>query len=329
MLRFVTFALKRQPAAHHVTQLQSATSLGLLLTDNSVLHLNSTKESQFPVSDMLSLLRAHDGREAMMAHARKLINSPPQQAIVPASEVVLHAPIIPPRNIMCIGKNYLDHLSEVTFLKTTNDTTSSTSLPVANVPIPGAPIFFTKSPDCAIGHLDYIEAHEKISKYTDYEVELAVVLGKDGRDIPVDRAMEYVFGYTAANDVTSRDLQKTHSQWFKGKTLDRSCPLGPCIGPRCALPPGTEGPTGHPDLGLQLWLNGQLKQSSRTGRMMVDIPRMIASLSEGFTLRAGDVILTGTPQGVGYAAKPPRTLRSGDVVRIEIEHIGVLQNDVR
>jgi len=133
--------------------------------------------------------------------------------------------------------------------------------------------------------------------------------------------MEYVFGYSIANDVSSRDLQKKHMQWFKGKSLDRSCPLGPCIVPADELDAS--------DQSIKLWLNGELKQNSRTSKMIFQIPAIIENLSAGFTLIPGDVILTGTPDGVGIAQTPPRMLQPGDKVRIEIEALGVLENDCK
>jgi 2-keto-4-pentenoate hydratase/2-oxohepta-3-ene-1,7-dioic acid hydratase in catechol pathway len=157
----------------------------------------------------------------------------------------------------------------------------------------------------------------------DYEVELAVVIGTGGRDIPRERAMEHVFGYTILNDITARDVQRRHGgQYFKGKGLDGSCPLGPWIVTADAI--------GDPaSLGIRCLVNGEVRQESTTAAMIFDIPTLIASLSEGLTLEPGDILATGTPSGVGYAMDPPAFLKDGDRVVCEIDGIGRLENTVR
>jgi 2-keto-4-pentenoate hydratase/2-oxohepta-3-ene-1,7-dioic acid hydratase in catechol pathway len=162
-----------------------------------------------------------------------------------------------------------------------------------------------------------------VSTQIDYEVELAVVIGKAGRDIPRERAFEHVFGYTIVNDVTARDVQRRHGgQYFKGKGLDGSCPMGPWIVTADEIP--------HPgQLAIRCRVNGAVRQDSTTASMIFDIPTLIASLSEGLTLEPGDILATGTPSGVGYAMDPPRFLREGDVVACEVEGIGVLENPIR
>jgi 2-keto-4-pentenoate hydratase/2-oxohepta-3-ene-1,7-dioic acid hydratase in catechol pathway len=152
-------------------------------------------------------------------------------------------------------------------------------------------------------------------------VELAAVIGREGRDIPAERALDHVFGWTVANDVTGRDLQRRYGQWFKGKSLDRSCPLGPWIVPAAELD--------ALDTGIRCRVNGETRQDSRTSKMIFDVREIIRQLSVGFTLRPGDVVMTGTPEGVGYAMQPPRTLKDGDVVECEIDGIGTLRNTVR
>ena len=150
-----------------------------------------------------------------------------------------------------------------------------------------------------------------------------MVIGKAGRDIPRERALAHVFGYTIVNDITARDLQRRHGgQYFKGKGLDGSCPMGPWIVTADAIP----DPAG---LAIRCRVNGALRQDSTTAAMIFDIPTLIASLSEGLTLEPGDVLATGTPSGVGYAMEPPRFLTDGDVVACEVEGIGVLENPVR
>lgn len=215
------------------------------------------------------------------------------------------SPVDPVRNIMCIGKNYLDHILEV-------------SKHLGNKP--EYPVLFTKATTAVVGHKTILEHHSKLTKYLDYEAELAVIIGKGGKNISSQDAWNHVFGYTVANDITARDLQKQHNQFFKGKSLDTTCPLGPYIVPASDVNPS--------DLGIKLWLNSELKQNSRTSNMIFDIPAIISTLSQGMTLLPGDVILTGTPDGVGYAKTPPRTLLPGDHVKIEIEGVGILENTV-
>jgi 2-keto-4-pentenoate hydratase/2-oxohepta-3-ene-1,7-dioic acid hydratase in catechol pathway len=184
------------------------------------------------------------------------------------------------------------------------------------------PVFFTKPPTAVIGPGAPIPIFPHVSTSIDYEVELAVVIGKAGRDIPKERAFEHMFGYTIVNDVTARDVQRRHGgQYFKGKGLDGSCPMGPWIVTADEMPdPG--------DLGIRLRVNGEARQASTTAAMIFDIPTLIASLSAGLTLEPGDVLATGTPSGVGYAMEPPRFLRDGDVVACEIDGIGRLENPV-
>jgi 2-keto-4-pentenoate hydratase/2-oxohepta-3-ene-1,7-dioic acid hydratase in catechol pathway len=180
--------------------------------------------------------------------------------------------------------------------------------------------FFTKAPECVVAPGEGVPAHANLTRWLDYEVELAVIVGKQGVNISRADALNHVFGWTIGNDITARDVQKRHTQFFKGKTLDGTCPLGPCIVPREDLDAS--------DLSLKLWVNGDLRQNGRTSDMIFDVPAIIEQLSAGFTLYPGDVILTGTPSGVGYAMNPPQALKSGDVMRLEIEGIGSLENTI-
>jgi 2-keto-4-pentenoate hydratase/2-oxohepta-3-ene-1,7-dioic acid hydratase in catechol pathway len=179
-------------------------------------------------------------------------------------------------------------------------------------------VFFTKAPECVLAPGGTI-VHHPCTRELDYEVELAVVVGRAGRDIPAARALEYVFGYTIVNDVTARDLQKRHGQWFKGKTLDTFCPMGPVLVTADELPDPQA-------LAVRLRVNGELRQASHTSKMIFPVAECLAVLSEGFTLRPGDVIATGTPEGVGAARGV--FLQPGDLVEAEIEGIGVLANRV-
>ncbi|TMC66518.1 MAG: fumarylacetoacetate hydrolase family protein [Chloroflexota bacterium] len=216
-----------------------------------------------------------------------------------------HAPIPRPRkNVFCLGQNYAAHAAES-----------------GNAP-PTAPIYFTKPPTTVSGPEDAIPYPQGLTTRLDWEVELGVVIGRGGRDIPEGHALEHVFGYTIFNDVSARDLQFRTSQWFKGKSLDGSCPMGPVIVTADEIPDPQR-------LRLQLSVNGVKKQDSNTGDMIFSVARIIADLSAGMTLEPGDCISTGTPQGVGDGRKPPEYLKPGDVIEAEIERIGVLRNLVR
>jgi 2-keto-4-pentenoate hydratase/2-oxohepta-3-ene-1,7-dioic acid hydratase in catechol pathway len=226
-------------------------------------------------------------------------------------DVAFMAPVPNPgRNVLCMGLNYKDHVNEG--LKAKDVQTDKVEL--------DEPIFFTKAPSTLIGHRAAIPRHNCSEKY-DYEAEIAVIIGRSGINIPREEVYAHVFGYCCANDISARDIQRRHKQIFKGKTLDRSCPLGPFIVPKEDY--------GDPmKKTLKSWVNGELRQDSTTANMIHDIPGMLASLSEGFTLKPGDIFLTGTPSGVGYARETPSFLQPGDVVEVEVEGLGRLKNPV-
>jgi 2-keto-4-pentenoate hydratase/2-oxohepta-3-ene-1,7-dioic acid hydratase in catechol pathway len=227
---------------------------------------------------------------------------------VPLGDVELCAPIeAPRRNIVCVGLNYAEHVAE--------------SKSVAGADAPKYPVFFTKPPTCVIGPDDEIPWHPRVSTSIDWEVELAVIIGRTCSDVDEATALEYVFGYTVANDVTARDLQARHQQWYKGKGLDGFCPLGP------AIVTADDIPDPHA-LDISLRLNGETKQQSNTKHMIFTVARLIAEWSAGMTLLAGDILLTGTPSGVGVGRTPQEFLKPGDVVEAEIGNIGVLRNTV-
>lgn len=262
---------------------------------------------------MLGLLDAGPGALARLHEALAMQTNAALEAggaAQPLRETRLLAPLPRPRkNIFCLGKNYLEHARESNQARGEADT------------LPEAPLFFTKAPTTVIGPEAPILIHPA-SDQIDWEVELAVVIGRAGRDISAAEAMDFVFGYTILNDVSARDLQWRHGrQFFKGKSLDSSCPLGPWI--------VTVDQLANPHaLTLRLWVNGVLKQQGYTGDFIWDIPTIIASLSEGLTLEPGDIIATGTPSGVGFARTPPEFLKPGDVVEMEIEGIGRMRNPV-
>jgi 2-keto-4-pentenoate hydratase/2-oxohepta-3-ene-1,7-dioic acid hydratase in catechol pathway len=229
---------------------------------------------------------------------------------VPLASVQLLAPIpVPRRNVWCVGRNYHAHAREL-----------QTSVFKDNDANPEAwPIVFTKVPECVVGPFDNIMLPgSAISEQIDYEAELAVVIGKGGKNITRADAMGHVFGYTVVNDVTARDVQMRHQQWDMGKSFDTFCPMGPWIVTADQLD-GTR-------TRVRCWVNGELRQDGPTDNLIFDIPTLIETISRGITLYPGDIIATGTPAGVGLGMKPPRFLAAGDVVRVEIDGIGAIEN---
>lgn len=299
-MRLVTFQ-----AADGAATPDAGGRLGAVVGEQ-VIDLAAASGGSLP-STMLAFIQA--GPDAHQ-RARQLLATGPSG--VPSSSVRLLAPIPrSTRNLLCLGLNYRAHAAEGAALFGTQATE------------PAFPMFFTKAPTSVIGPDATIEIDTSLTKEPDWEVELAVVIGTGGRDIAKSDAMSHIFGYTIANDISARDLQFRHGgQFFKGKSLDTFCPLGPWI--------VTADEIGDAQaLDISLTLNGVLKQSSNTSKLIFDIPTTIAGLSEGMTLEPGDIILTGTPEGVGFARKPPEYLQDGDVAVCEIQHIGVLSNPVR
>jgi 2-keto-4-pentenoate hydratase/2-oxohepta-3-ene-1,7-dioic acid hydratase in catechol pathway len=229
---------------------------------------------------------------------------------VPLASVQLEAPLpVPRRNLFCVGRNYHAHAKEL-----------SGSVFKNNSVDPAAwPIVFTKVPECVVGPRDDVHLPGAgISAQIDYEAELAVVIGKGGRNITRAAAMDHVFGYTIVNDVTARDVQMRHQQWDMGKSFDTFCPMGPWV--------VTADELDGRDTRVQCWVNGELRQDGHTRDLIFDIATLIETCSRGITLYPGDVIATGTPSGVGMGLTPPQYLRDGDVVRIAIEGIGSIEN---
>jgi 2-keto-4-pentenoate hydratase/2-oxohepta-3-ene-1,7-dioic acid hydratase in catechol pathway len=232
----------------------------------------------------------------------------------PFGEVEFEAPIPRPRrNVFCIGKNYHEHARE--FASSGFD--SSAAAGVA----PKFPIVFSKVPESVVGHRDIVRIDPAVSEAVDYEAELGVIIGKGGRGITASNALDHVWGYTIINDVTARDLQGRHSQWLIGKSQDTFCPMGPWA--------VTKDEIDLADTQIRCWVNGELRQNANTRDLIFDVPTIIATISAGVTLRPGDVIATGTPAGVGIGFSPPKYLVPGDVARIEVERIGVLENEFR
>ncbi len=249
--------------------------------------------------------------EPGLAEARRAESS--GEGRVPLAQVRLTAPIPKPaRNIFCVGKNYREHAQELQAAGLKGGGAEA---------IPKLPIFFTKATSSVIGPGEPIPAWLDPTNTTDYEGELAVVIGPGGRGIARAEAMHHVFGYTIVNDVTSRALQRRHQQWFLGKSLDGFCPMGPAIATADEVP----------DAGLlrvQTRVNGERRQDAPVSGLIFDIPTLIETLAHTMTLAPGDVIATGTPAGVGMGFKPPRFLKQGDVVTITIDPVGTLENPV-
>lgn len=256
--------------------------------------------------DLLSFIERGSlvpARAALAQSRRRMQARRKHGDVIPLDGARLLAPIPRPRkNIFCVGRNYAEHARE------------------SGSPIPEVPVFFTKPPTCVVGPEAPV-VHHAATQQLDYEVELAVVIGKRGRDIPVERALGHVFGYTIMNDVTARDLQRRHQQWFKGKSLDSFAPMGPAVVHRSAIP-------NPQNLRLRMRVNGEVRQDASTAGMIFSVARLIAALSAGMTLEPGDILATGTPEGVAMGRTPPVWLQVGDVVEAEIEGIGTLRNRI-
>jgi len=226
------------------------------------------------------------------------------------SQVNLSAPLPRPRkNIMCVALNYADHAGETAEIR------GRSAEP------PTIPVFFTKAPTAVNGPYANIEIDPAISTEIDWEAELGVIIGTRGKNIREEDALSYVFGYTVLNDITARDVQARHKQYFKGKSLDGSCPMGPWI------VTADEMPSPH-NLAISLRVNGITKQEAHTKQMIFSIAKLIAVLSLGMTLEPGDIIASGTPSGVGFSRIPPEFLRPGDIMETEVEGIGVIRNTI-
>ena len=271
--------------------------------------LHDGKVALLPLTDFpASMLELIAAGPALLSRLRAEL--PRLTARVALNEVELLAPIPRPRkNIMCLGLNYKDHAEESMRAK---------KLPVE---LPEYPVVFTKSPTSVTADGATVPAHAGVTHELDWEVELGVVIGAGGRAIPRARALEHVFGYTVINDLSARDLQFRHKQWFLGKSLDGFCPMGPAIVTVDEIPDPQR-------LKLFCRVNGVTKQDSSTAQMIFDVATVIETLSRGMTLEPGDVIATGTPAGVGFARQPPEFLKAGDTVECEIENIGVLRNRI-
>jgi 2-keto-4-pentenoate hydratase/2-oxohepta-3-ene-1,7-dioic acid hydratase in catechol pathway len=283
-----------------------------LWVPEGVLDLEQAAQRTGEDASMSSVLEIIRGGKASLTAVRRLAARQQQEktALLKHDAVKLLAPIpVPVRNIFCVGKNYIDHVKE-------GDAARGTELK-----LPQVPQFFSKATHAMNSPTGDIRLDPRLTQHLDYEVELAVIIGSRGRDIEPQQAFEYVFGYAVSNDITARDLQRRHDQWFKGKSLDTTFPFGPWIVDREEI--------GDPKtLELVMRVNGEERQRALVSQMIFDIPTIIASLSAGLTLEPGDIIATGTPSGVGYAMKPPQSLHGGDTLVTAISRIGELTNRV-
>ena len=238
-----------------------------------------------------------------------------RQAPLKANRVTLLSPIPNPPTVICIGKNYQEHIKEV-----------DTQMPgIAKDAVPPVPIIFTKSTSSVCGPDNAVAHPSPASSKMDYEGELGVVIGVGGKDIPKEDAGKHVFGYTIVNDLTARDVQKAHQQWFLGKSFDGFSPIGPCIIPKAELSGGAADPRA---LSIVTRVNGEVRQTGSTSDMIRDVGDLVECISSCVTLRPGDVLVTGTPAGVGAGFDPPKFLKPRDVVEVEVEGIGTLRTYV-
>jgi 2-keto-4-pentenoate hydratase/2-oxohepta-3-ene-1,7-dioic acid hydratase in catechol pathway len=281
-----------------------AVRLGSIDPQSGKIHPLGDSESAYN-NDMVALIQRHPNLASPL---------PADATGIALDQVKLLAPIPCPRkNIFCVGKNYFEHAQEFT-----QSGFDATSKRCDNVP--DNPIIFTKAPTTVVAPGDDVPCHAAQSTQMDYEAELAVIIGAGGRGITKAQAYDHVFGYTIANDVTARDLQLKHRQWFLGKSLDGTCPMGPWIATADEVDAG--------NLAIRCWVNDELRQDANSRDLIFDIPTLIETISAGITLEPGDIISTGTPAGVGIGFNPPRFLAPGDVVKIEIDGLGTLENTI-
>lgn len=301
-MKLVTYSeSKRRPAV-----------IGVIAKDGGVIDLAAAARKArvklpFATNDMLALIAA--GRAGLAAVKKSVAGIKTGHHAI--DKVVLHAPIPRPRkNVFCVGWNYLEHFEE-----------GAKARPHVQE-MPAHPAFFTKAPTTVNGPYSDVPAHAGVTEKLDWEVELGVVIGKGGTNIAEADAMKHIFGYTVVNDVSAREVQRQHGQqWFKGKSLDGHCPMGPWI--------ATADEVREPqNLHITSRVNGVTKQDSNTSYMYFKIPRIIAELSAGLTLEPGDLILTGTPAGVGHARNPPEFMKPGDILETEITGLGLLRNRI-
>lgn len=244
--------------------------------------------------------------ESFLTRVKELLKAVEPSCTYPVSDIEFLPPLSKlQKNILCVGKNYREHAIEMG----------------SEADIPTNLIVFTKAQNTLLGHRHKIPNHQDITQELDYEGELAIIIGKKGKSIKKEEAYDYIFGYTILNDITARDIQSRHKQYFLGKSLDGSCPIGPWIVHKSTI-------TNPEKLYIETKVNGEVRQSSYTSEFIFSIGEIIETISKGMTLEPGDIIATGTPQGVGKGFNPPKFLRSGDMIEVTIEGIGTLVNEI-
>jgi 2-keto-4-pentenoate hydratase/2-oxohepta-3-ene-1,7-dioic acid hydratase in catechol pathway len=282
---------------------------GIQINQYDVLDLAAETAARGSTAKVAAMLDIIEGGAETLALLKEIAAAPKTTPVV-LNSALLKAPIPRPRkNVFCVGWNYLEHFAE-----------GGTKLQ-DNRELPKYPVFFSKAPTAVNGPYDVVPYDAAISTQLDWEVELGVIIGKRGKNISEADAMSHIFGYTVINDVTWRDIQRRHGgQWDKGKSLDGTCPMGPCIVTADALDPT--------NLDVECRVSGVVKQKSNTRHLYFKIPRLIAELSLGMTLEPGDIISTGTPEGVGFARNPPEWMKPGDLLETEVAGIGVMRNPI-
>ncbi len=279
---------------------------GLVVDGQRIVDIPAALGASDDTGTVLGIVRAG---APMLERLRALAAKPAASAIALA-DVKLYAPIPRPvKNVFCVGWNYLEHFEE-----------GAKKLQEKRE-LPAHPVFFSKATTAVTGPFDSVPFAASVSTAYDWEVELGVIIGTTGKNITEADAMKHIFGYTVINDVSVRDVQRYHGgQWHKGKSFDGTCPMGPWIVTADSLDPN--------NLRVITRVNGATKQDSNTKFLYFKLPRLIAELSAGMTLEAGDIISTGTPEGVGFARTPPEFMKAGDLLETEIEGIGVMRNPI-
>jgi 2-keto-4-pentenoate hydratase/2-oxohepta-3-ene-1,7-dioic acid hydratase in catechol pathway len=289
-LKFAAFKLKNDPQRVRVGQVSDDLSQ---IEEFSI-------DTDLSEQGVVGILKA--GHESLKRAAKHSI-----------SDLILCAPVPRPRrNIFCVGKNYFEHAKEF------SGSGFDSSMTKPGDDIPQDPIIFTKVPESVVATGSQVIIPKNVSTAIDYEAELAVIIGRQAKGVSEADAMQYVWGYTIVNDVTSRDWQSRHKQWHMGKSFDTFCPMGPWV--------VTADECDGQSVDVKCYVNGELRQNSNSKDLIFNIPKLIATLSAGITLYPGDIIATGTPVGVGIGFKPPKYLVDGDVVKVEIEKIGFIEN---
>lgn len=277
---------------------KGSAGIGYLLDDGKTLNVLELSDVN-PESGILDIITGQLSQEEILKGAAGSLL---------LADVSVRAPIPRPRrNVFCVGRNYHAHANEL-----------SDSIFKGSTVVDQWPIIFTKVPESVVGPNDDVRLPKGISSDIDYEAELGLVIGKQGKNISKDDALNHVYGYTIINDVTARDVQVRHQQWHLGKSFDTFCPMGPWLVTSDELDIG--------NINIKCTVNDEIRQEANTRDLIFDIPAIIEACSRGITLYPGDVIATGTPAGVGMGMNPPRYLKDGDVVRVDIEGIGSIQN---